>query len=70
MPAPMLAPLPPGIKLPAGATVRFTALDAATGLIVNGVAISTATIQVNNLGGQASAALASGPFMLVPGGTP
>lgn len=44
MAAPMTAALPPGLDLPGGYTLRFTALDPTTGAVVSGVTVSAATI--------------------------
>lgn len=44
MAAPVTAALPPGLDLPGGYTLRFTALDPTTGALVSGVTVSAATI--------------------------
>lgn len=65
MAAPVNAPLPLGVELYDGYTLRLTALSPTTGALVNGVTISGATIQADTPA--ASGALEAGPFFLVPG---
>lgn len=45
MAAPMVVAIPLGLDLADGYTIRFTAVDAATGLVVPNVVISGATVQ-------------------------
>lgn len=45
MAAPVDVPIPLGLVLANGYTVRFTALDATTGNVVSGVVISDASVQ-------------------------
>lgn len=47
MPAPQIVPLPPGITLAAGYTLRLTAVDPQTNATVAGVTISGASIDVD-----------------------
>lgn len=47
MPAPQIVPLPPGITLAAGYTLRLTAVDPQTNATVAGVVISGASIDVD-----------------------
>jgi hypothetical protein len=63
----MTAPIPPRLDLGSTFTIEFTALDATTGAVVNGVTVSDATLTVENVGGGALSGLEVGPFMLVPG---
>lgn len=49
MAAPLIAPLPPDVRMVADARVRLTALDPTTGATVAGVTISAATLQVDTL---------------------
>lgn len=65
MPKPLLAPMPLGLELYDGYTIRVTAADPTTGNPVAGVIVDEVTIQVETPG--SPAALESGPFELVPG---
>ncbi len=67
MAAPDLAPMPPGLELVDGYTVRLTAISPTTGNTVANVVISAATLQVVSLTGGPALALEAGPFSLVPG---
>jgi predicted acyltransferase len=62
MAAPELASLPPFFTLTKGQTVRFTALDAASGATVAGVVISNMSISVD----QEDTALGGNPVPLFP----
>lgn len=67
MAAPVLAPMPDGLILGSGYTLRVTALDPSTGdLVANvnvGLEVITGTPRVGVGGGD----FATGPYMLVPG---
>jgi hypothetical protein len=65
-PIPIMAPLPPGIELAGSWRVRFTALDPATGAVVAGVTISSATIQVEDLSTGGISRLETADWQLVP----
>lgn len=67
MAAPMKTALPPDMGLSAGYIIRFNAIDPTTGANVSGVTFTNAVLHVRNLTGGPAEALASGPFMLVPG---
>jgi len=43
----LIAPLAPGIELQPGYTVRLAALDPTTGAAVNGVTVSSVSMQVD-----------------------
>lgn len=60
------AAMPPDLNIPGGYTIRFTAIDPGTGVVVNGVKVSAAAIQAAVVLGSVST-LDSGPFMFVPG---
>jgi len=64
--APLVAGLPPDLDLDGGYTLRFDAVDPATGATVSGVTVSAVAIGAADLAGTAGA-LTAGPFMLVPG---
>lgn len=66
MAKPLTLPLPDGLYLWDGCTIRVTALDPTTGATVAGVTVSDVTFEVEQTAGSADA-LNSGPFMLVPG---
>lgn len=51
MAAPMKAGIPPDVDITDGYIVQFTALDAATGAVVNGVNVSEASLLVVNVHG-------------------
>lgn len=58
----------PSVDLDNGCRIVFEAIDPASGNAVSGVSIVNAALWVTDLGGSGDAeALASGPFMLVPG---
>jgi hypothetical protein len=61
------APLAPNLDLDQGYSVRFTAVDAASGADVTGVKVSNASLICANLTQNPAEQLQSGPFMLVPG---
>lgn len=67
MAKPFSIALPPDHILTGDYKVRLTAIDPATGAVVSGVNVQNVTIQVEDLGDSGGAALASGPFMFVPG---
>ena len=67
MAQPLTIALPPDHILTGAYTVRLTAISATTGAVVSGVNVKNVTMQVEDLGGSGGAALASGPFMFVPG---
>lgn len=58
--------MPPDTELDNGCTVVFDAIDPATGATVSGVKFSAGVLYVDVTQGDVGA-LASGPFMLVPG---
>lgn len=64
MSLPVKTGLPDNLELSANWTVRFTAIDAATGATVTSVVVSKAAITVADVG---AAEFDYGPFMLVPG---
>lgn len=66
MAAPVLAPMPDGLILGSGYTLRVTALDAATGDLVAGVNVGLEVITGTPSAG-AGGDFATGPYMLVPG---
>lgn len=45
MAAPIDIPIPLGLEIAGGYTIRFTAVDATTGALVPGVVVSGATVQ-------------------------
>jgi hypothetical protein len=63
----LTASVPPGLDLVFNYTLEWAALDPDTGDDVAGVVISQATLLVNDFGAGGGAALAVGPFILVPG---
>jgi len=65
--APVLAPMPDGLILGSGYTLRVTALDAATGNTVAGVNVGLEVITGTSSEGGAGGVFDTGPFMLVPG---
>lgn len=67
MAQPLTAGLPPNLDLDGGYTIRFTAVDPTTGVVVAGVKVSNATIMAVNLGGSPEGVLAVGDWVLVPG---
>lgn len=67
MAAPVTAPLPPGLDLQGGYTIKFVALDPTTGAAVSGVNVSAGSLLVDNVAAIPDASLSVGPFMLVPG---
>lgn len=67
MPIPLTAPMPPGLDLRDGWTIRFNALDPTTGDEVTGVSVNSATVTIVSLTADTPADLQSGPFVLVPG---
>lgn len=58
--------MPQDLDLPAGWTIRVTAVDA-TGALVSGVNVSDMAIVADAPLGSDTGSLAVGPFMLVPG---
>jgi len=68
MAVPTEAPLPPGLDLGPGFTLRVTALSTTTGAVVSGVTVNNFGVTLNDLGaGSGVGVLEVGPFMLVPG---
>jgi hypothetical protein len=67
MAAPMKTGMPVELDLPAGYTLRFTALDPTTGAANTDVVVSSAAITAEPVGGTQAGQLEVGPFMLVPG---
>lgn len=63
MAQPLIVPLPPGLDLWGGCTIRVTALDPDTGATVAGVRVSNISLDVANTRGD----LEFGPFVLVTG---
>lgn len=66
MAAPLDAPIPPGLALSGGYTIRFTALDPTSGDEVTDVVISGATVQYEVVAGSTSVDLPSGPYLYQP----
>lgn len=66
MALPVKTGLPDLLDLPAGWTIRFTALDATTGNVVAAVKISNASIMARSIGGNVDE-LANEEWVLVPG---
>lgn len=60
------APLPPGLSLSDGWTLRVTAVDPSTGNTVSGVVVNNVSLQARELTGS-DLGLESGPFKLVTG---
>lgn len=58
--------MPQDLDLPAGWTVRVTAVDG-TGVVVSGVKVSNMAIVADAPLGADAGQLSVGPFMLVPG---
>jgi hypothetical protein len=50
MSQPLIVPLPPGLVLWGGCTIRVTALDPTTGNEVAGVRVANVTIEADQLG--------------------
>jgi hypothetical protein len=67
MAIPEIAPLPPGLDLPAGWLIRVRAVDPGTGNEVSGVTVSNFSLVVDDLTGGGGSGLQIGPYMLVPG---
>lgn len=67
MPVPATAAMPPNLDLDSGYTIRVTALDPTTGASVAGVVLTNVIIMARNMGASDSSALATGPWLLVPG---
>lgn len=67
MPIPLTAPMPPGLDLRDGWTIRFNALDPDTGAEVSGVSVNNASLTIVSLTADTPDTLQSGPFVLVPG---
>lgn len=61
------APLPPGLDLADGWTLRVTALDPTTGAQVSGVNVRNFAIEADLGPGTSQGDLAVGPYLLVPG---
>ncbi len=66
MPAPQMAPLPPGLELGGKWLVRFTALNPTTGAVNASVKVSEATMQVTNLSAGPLSRLETADWQLVP----
>lgn len=67
MSQPLVAGLPQDLDLSQGCTIRFDAVDPASGATIANVKVSNASIWANSAGADTSGTLNSGPFMLVPG---
>lgn len=67
MAEPLIAGIPPGIELDGSSIVRVVAVDPTTGAQVAGVTVSAFVMVVDSGDVGGGAALAYGPFMLVPG---
>jgi hypothetical protein len=67
MAAPVLAPMPDGLVLGSGYTLRVTALDPTTGNLVGGVNVGLEVITGTSSDALGGGAFTAGPFMLVPG---
>ena len=63
---PLIAGLPPDLDLDGGYTLRFDAVDLATGATIAGVTVSAVAIGAADLAGPRTGVV-FGPFMLVPG---
>lgn len=50
MAKPLIVPLPPGLVLWGGCTIRVTAVDPDTGATIAGVRVSNVTIEADQLG--------------------
>lgn len=61
------APLPPGLDLADGWTLRVTALDPSTGAPVSGVNVRNFAIEADLGAGTSPGDVAVGPYLLVPG---
>jgi hypothetical protein len=67
MAAPVLAPMPDGLVLGSGYTLRVTALDATSGNLVAGVKVGLEVITGTPTGADDGSGFLTFPFMLVPG---
>jgi len=67
MAAPVLAPMPDGLILGPGYTLRVTALDAATGNLVANVNVGLEVVTGTSSDPTGGGVFAAGPFMMVPG---
>ena len=67
MAAPVLAPMPDGLVLGSGYTLRVTALDPSTGNLVGGVNVGLEVITGTSSDPTGGGVFASAPYMLVPG---
>jgi hypothetical protein len=67
MAAPVLAPMPDGLVLGSGYTLRVTALDPTTGNLVAGVNVGLEVITGTSSDFPGGPNFTVGPFMLVPG---
>jgi hypothetical protein len=65
--APVLAPMPDGLNLGSGYTLRVTALDPTTGNLVAGVNVGLEVITGTSSDATGGGAFTTGPYMLVPG---
>jgi hypothetical protein len=65
--APVLAPMPDGLVLGSGYTLRVTALDPSTGNSVANVNVGLEVITGTSTDPTGGGVFATGPFMLVPG---
>ena len=59
--------MPPELDLPAGYTVRLTAINPTTGAVVNNVTVSHLLMLTLPIGGTVPTDLAFGEWQLVPG---
>jgi hypothetical protein len=67
MAAPVLAPMPDGLILGSGYTLRVTALDPSDGSLIGGVNVGLEVITGTSSSAPGSGVFAAGPYMLVPG---
>lgn len=67
MAAPVLAPMPDGLVLGSGYTLRVTALDPTTGNLVANVNVGLEVITGTSSSGDGGGVFTTGPYMLVPG---
>lgn len=67
MAAPVLAPMPDGLVLGSGYTLRVTALDPTSGSLISGVNVGLEVITGTSSSPGGGDVFESGPYMLVPG---
>ena len=67
MATPLNAPMPEGLDLGPGFTLRVTALAVSDGSVVSAVNVSNFSVLADDVAGDGGASLEVGPYMLVPG---